>query len=93
MAPVARHPLHGLQRGLDAHQGCGLPDPSQIMGRDRRQKIQADVGGRGTGGNGGPGNFLKIVRRQEVFFCRHESFKIPPCAARDQPQLLRLRNR
>ena len=86
MPAMTRHALDRLQRVGQPLQGGALADPTEVMRRDRGQKVKPDVGGRGAAGDGRFRRFLKIVWRQVIFVCRHEGFKIAPGAARDQPQ-------
>ena len=86
MAAKARHPAHGLERLLQPFGGAGAPEPAHVLRHGDGQKVEPDIGGRGSVRHGGAGRFLEIVGREEVVLGRDEGFEEAPGAPRDLAQ-------
>ncbi len=86
MAPPFGHARHGFERGFQPLDGLQRTDPAEVAGAGRRQKIQAEIGGRGPVGDHRLGQFLKIVRREHVLQRGDEGLEKAPGLARDQAQ-------
>ena len=90
---VAAMPFESLHRGESglraANQAAG-GEIAEVAGGKIREQGQPDVGGRRAGGDDGVGRFLKVVRRQPVFFFGNEGFKVVPGLARNESKEGRL---
>ena len=77
---------HRRERRFQSLDGLQRAGPAKVAGADRRQQVQAEIGGRGAMGQNRPRVLLEVVRRQHVVVRRNERLEVAPGAPRDQSQ-------
>ncbi len=86
MPAKALQPAHCAEGGFQPLDGFDHAGPAEIMGRQDREQIKPDIGGRGAMGDDRLRFFLEIIRRQHVVFRPDELLEEFPGPPRDEPQ-------
>ena len=86
MTAKALQAAHRRERRFQSLDGLQRAGPAEVAGADRRQQVQAEIGGRGAMGQNRPRVLLKVVRRQHVVVRSNERLEVAPGAPRDQSQ-------
>jgi hypothetical protein len=86
VARVPLEPLHRLEGALDPGGHPGRPDPPEVVGRQRRQEVHADVGRRCPVGHHRLGIDLQVVGGQPPVVLVDEVFEEAPCPSGEAPQ-------
>ena len=93
MAFEALELFHRRQCRFDAFDCFVRADPAEVARTRHGKQVKAEIGRRCPMRQDRFGVFLKIIGRQHVVRCRHESLEIPPSSPRNQTQRIAVRLR
>src|SRR5205814_5839590 len=79
MTAKALQAAHRRERRFQSLDGLQRAGPAEVAGADRRQQVQAEIGGRGAMGQNRPRVLLKVVRRSEEHTSELQSLRHLVC--------------